>query len=108
MPDSHDELISSDSDDDEPQPEITITRVISMPDRSAESVRAPSTSAMSIQSNTTFEHGMSTPQPSFDAFIQLVNEGYNGIQNRKIRRELQQKILKEIANAEDEEQQQNN
>lgn len=108
MPDYDNESISSDSDDNEDQPKIKNDRVVQTPGRSDESVRAPSTSAMSIQSNTTFDNGMNTPQPCIDPFILVVNEGYVGIQNRKIRRELQQKILKEIANAENEELQQNN
>lgn len=94
MPDFDDELISSDSVYNEHQQKTRIDQVFSMAGCSGESARAPSTSAMS-----TSEHGMNTPQPCCDPFIQLVNDGYNGIQNKKIRRKLQQKILNEIANA---------
>lgn len=70
---------------------------VSLNDRSPS---APSASEISTASNT--DHGMHTPQPDTDPFIALVSNGYNGIKGRKVRRNLQQKILKLIADAEDE------
>lgn len=102
-PTNDDEMVSDDSVQNE-QPPIAcgfrIGRVFSLNDRSDISLRAPSTSAMSTASNT--EHGMYTPQPGFDPFIQLVSNGYNGIKGRKVRRKLEQNILNLLANAEDE------
>lgn len=113
MLESGDEGSTSPTNDDEMVPDesvhnerqaiacgFRIGRVFSLNDRSDISLRAPSTSAMSTASNN--EHGVYTPQPGFDPFIQLVSNGYNGIKGRKIRRKLEQNILNMIANAEDE------
>lgn len=97
---NNDEMISNDSVQNEQSPiagGLRIGRVVSLNDRSPS---APSASEMSNVSNT--DHGMHTPQPDFDPFIALVSNGYNGIKGRKVRRNLQQKILKLIADAEDE------
>lgn len=99
-------MITNDFVHNEPQPKLRTARVYSEHDRFNANARAPSTSAMSTQSAC--EHGMNTPQPCSEPFVQLVNDGYNGIQNRKIRRKLQREILSAIEKAEDEDFNQNN
>lgn len=100
MPDSDDEMIANGSVHIEQQPGTRIARDFSMHGRSAESVRAPSTSAISTQSNTTLEHKVNTPQPCFDPSMQLVNDGYLGIQNTKVKRKLLRTFLDAIQSAE--------
>lgn len=95
-----DEMISDDSVQNEQSPIAGRFRNCRVDNLNDPSPSAPSASELSTASNT--DHGMHTPQPDFNPFIALVSNGYNGIKGRKVRRNLQQKILKLIADAEDE------